>query len=232
MAASVSAPAAGQTRPAPAASKMYSGRRSRISGNPAAVTATSKSPCGHNSRPPRRTRACSPWPDASGHDAVDVVQEADNIEALPHETPTLVLGLIDDGAAPHEAVTGLVRHALRITDGLLPDPNALREQLDDLEETLTDYGDDAPDPADVELRLPPLDPKRPAHDLLEDLLTGIRACWLLHTEYDDLNDEDLGDAEDWDDEQAQEHQRHSREPFAQLVCEASAHRDRLIRRFQ
>ncbi|MFJ2189973.1 hypothetical protein ACIOJE_18870 [Kitasatospora sp. NPDC087861] len=97
--------------------------------------------------------------DASGHDPVHVVQEADNIEALPHETPTLVLGLID---APREAVTGLVRHALHITDGLLPDPDAFREQLDELKETLAEYGgDDGPDLADVELRLTPLDPKRP-----------------------------------------------------------------------
>ncbi|WP_380280430.1 hypothetical protein [Kitasatospora purpeofusca] len=121
-----------------------------------------------------------------------------------------------------------MRHALRITDGLLSDPNALREQLDDLEKTLADYGDDAPDLADVELRLTPLDPQRPARDLLEDLLTGIHACWLLHTEYDELDDEDLGDAEDWDDEQAEQHQRRSRERFAQLVREAAAHRDRLI----
>ncbi|MFD8478522.1 hypothetical protein [Kitasatospora sp. NPDC059673] len=167
--------------------------------------------------------------DASGHDAVDVVQEADNIEALPHETPTLVLGLIDAGATPYEAVTNLVRHALRITDGLLPDPDALREQLDDLEETLADYGDDAPDLADVELRLTPLDPKRPARDLLEDLLTGIHACWLLHTEYDDLDDEDDDtSAEVWTDEQAEQHQRRSRKRFAQLVREATAHREPLV----
>ncbi|WP_406112031.1 hypothetical protein [Kitasatospora purpeofusca] len=164
--------------------------------------------------------------EASGYEPVQVVLEADNIESLPHETPTLVLGLIDDGATPHQAVTGLVRHAMHITDGLLPDPTALREQLDDLEETVTEYtGDDEPDLEDIALRLTPLDPKRPARDLLEDLLTGIHACWLLHSEYDEV----LGDAEDWDDEQAEEHQRRSRERFAQLVRETAAHHhDRLI----
>ncbi|WP_328954435.1 hypothetical protein [Kitasatospora purpeofusca] len=167
--------------------------------------------------------------DASGHDSTQVVLEADNIESLPHETPTLVLGLIDDGATPHDAVTGLVRHAMHVADGLLPDPTALREQLDDLEETLADYGDDAPDLADVELRLTPLDPRRPARDLLEDLLTGIHACWLLHTEYDDLDDEDDGtSAEDWTDEQAEQHQRRSRERFAELVRENAAHREPLV----
>ncbi|MGW7441936.1 Voldacs domain-containing protein [Kitasatospora sp. NPDC054795] len=167
--------------------------------------------------------------DASGHDPEQVVEEADNIEALPHETPTIVLGLIESGATPREAVTGLVRHAMRIADGLLPDPDSLREQLDDLEETLADYGDDAPDLADVELRLTPLDPKRPARDLLEDLHTGIHACWLLHTQYDDLDDEDDDtSAEDWTDEQAEQHQQRSRERFAQLVRETATHREPLI----
>ncbi|MFF3007790.1 hypothetical protein ACFVTF_33880 [Kitasatospora sp. NPDC057940] len=39
------------------------------------------------------------------------------------------------------------------TNGLLLDPDALREQPDELEETVADYGDDAPDLADIELRL-------------------------------------------------------------------------------
>ncbi|WP_328954408.1 hypothetical protein [Kitasatospora purpeofusca] len=171
--------------------------------------------------------------EASGYEPTQVVLEADNIESLPHETPTLALGLIDDGATPHQAVTGLVRHATHITDGLLPDPTALREQLDDLEETVAEYtGEVEPDLADIALRLTPLDPKRPARDLLEDLLTGIHACWLLHSEYDEDDTEGLGtadEAEDWDDEQAEQHQHASRERFAQLVRETAAHhRDRLI----
>ncbi|WP_407987562.1 hypothetical protein [Kitasatospora sp. CMC57] len=170
--------------------------------------------------------------DASGQDPTMVVRAADDIEALPHETPTLVLGLIDDGASPHEAVTGLVRHAMHITDGLLPDPTALREQLDDLEETVAEYtGEDEPDLENIALRLTPLDPKRPARDLLEDLLTGIHGCWLIHSEYEDLDEEDLDldDDGEWDDEQAEQRQRAGRERFAQLVREAAAqHRDRLI----
>ncbi|MFD5920893.1 hypothetical protein ACFVYP_28410 [Kitasatospora sp. NPDC058201] len=66
-------------------------------------------------------------------------------------------------------------------------------------------------------------PQAPARDLLKDLLTGIHDCWLLHSEYDDLDtDEVLGDAEDWDDEQAEEHQRRSRDRFAQLLRDAAA----------
>ncbi|MFE2972096.1 hypothetical protein ACFXKC_52795 [Streptomyces sp. NPDC059340] len=171
--------------------------------------------------------------EASGLNPAQVVLEADNIEALPHETPTLVIGLISDGVTPHDAVTSLIGHAMHVADGLLPDPVALREQLDDLEETLAEYtGEDEPDLTDVALRLTPLDPRRPARDLLEDLLTGIHGCWLLHSEYDDLgHDEeaDTDDVEEWDDEQAEQHQNGSRERFAQLVRDTAAHhRDRLI----
>ncbi|MFJ4680337.1 hypothetical protein [Kitasatospora sp. NPDC088783] len=173
--------------------------------------------------------------EATGEDPTQVVLEADDIEALPHETPTLVLGLIQDGATPYEAVAALVRHAMHITDGLLLDPVALRDQLEDFEETVAEHtGEDDPDLDDVAVRLTPLDPKRPARDLLEDLLAGIHGCWLLHSAHDgpDEDDEDdgLGDTQDRDDdEQAVAHQRRSRERFARLVrAAAAAHRDRLI----
>ncbi|MFJ2607945.1 hypothetical protein ACIO13_23665 [Streptomyces sp. NPDC087425] len=171
--------------------------------------------------------------ETSGLSPTQVVLEADNIEALPHETPTLVLDLIDQGVSPNEAVTGLVRHAMHVADGLLPDPTALREQLDELEETLAeDAGEEKPDLTGLALRLTPLDPKRPARDLLEDLLTGIHGCWLLHDEFAGLEDNDasgIGEAEEWDDEQAEQQQTRSRERFAHFVRETAVHqRDRLI----
>ncbi|MGW3043983.1 hypothetical protein ACWC9T_28950 [Kitasatospora sp. NPDC001159] len=170
--------------------------------------------------------------DASGQNPTAVLLEADDIEALPHETPTLVLEILDSGASPNDAVTTLVRHAMHVADGLLPDPAALREQLDDFEDTLAEYtGDDEePDIEDVALRLTPLDPKRPARDLLEDLLAGIHGCWLLHSEYDELDNEEEDDTENGDEErEAEAHQHHSRARFAQLVRAAAArNRDRLI----
>ncbi|MFJ7244395.1 hypothetical protein ACIQWA_07060 [Kitasatospora sp. NPDC098652] len=169
--------------------------------------------------------------EASGHSPTAVLFEADNIEALPHETPTLVLQLLKAGASPYDAVTGLVRHALHIADGLLPDPAGLREQLEDIDDALAQHTGPDTDPEDTGLRLTPLDPKRPAPDLLEDLLAGIHGCWLLHEEYDRLDDEDdFGDDEDRDDdEQAGQQQDRSRSDFAHLVREvAAAHRNRLI----
>ena len=168
--------------------------------------------------------------EASGLDPTRVVLEADNIEELPHESPTLVLGLIYDGVSPYDAVTSLVRHAMQVTDGVLPDPTALREQLDDLHETLARHsGEEEPDLTDVALRLTPLDPQRPACDLLEDLLTGIHGCWLLHSEYENLDHDDSDDVEEWDDTRAELEQNRSRERFAELVRDtATRHRGRLI----
>ncbi|WP_406205506.1 hypothetical protein OH807_30985 [Kitasatospora sp. NBC_01560] len=123
-----------------------------------------------------------------------------------------------------------MRHALHVADGLLPDPAGLREQLEDLDEALAEHTGPDSDPEDTGLRLTPLDPKRPARDLLEDLLAGIHDCWLLHEEYDELDDEDDLDHENRDDAEhaGQPHDR-SRGHFAQLVREAAAaHRDRLV----
>ncbi|MFJ8043653.1 hypothetical protein ACIRBX_24445 [Kitasatospora sp. NPDC096147] len=174
----------------------------------------------------------------SGHLAVDAVREADTIESLPYETPTLVLELIEAGASPYDVVTGLVRHALLVADGVLPDPAAFREQLEEAEELLAAYAegaeeDEESDGADEDgLRLTPLDPKRPALDLLEDLLTGIQGCWLLHDEYAEPLDEDGADG-DADAEEAEARaearQNRAREGFAALVRSVAAqHRDRLV----
>jgi hypothetical protein len=171
--------------------------------------------------------------EASGQDPTQVVLEADNIEELPHRTPTVVLELISDGASARAAVTTLVRHALHVADGLLADPLALRDQLDGLEEEVAQYtGQDEPDLTDVAVSLTPLDPKRPARDLLEDLLSGIHGCWLLYSECDDFEDDaqsGTDDGEEWSDAQAEAHDRRCRERFADLVRDkANDHPDRLV----
>ncbi|MEU4117742.1 hypothetical protein AB0F71_24995 [Kitasatospora sp. NPDC028055] len=164
--------------------------------------------------------------EATGHSPTTLLFEADNIEALPHETPTHVLELLEAGTSPYDAVTGLVRHALRIADGLLPDPAGLREQLDDIDDDLAQHTGPDTDPEDTGLRLTPLDPQRPAPDLLEDLLAGIRGCWLLHEEYDE---DGFGDNEDQDDDEHTGQPGIDRSRFARLVREAAAtNRDRLI----
>lgn len=141
--------------------------------------------------------------EASGVPPVSVVVTADDIEALPHETPTQVLELIHAGVGPRDAVCGLVRGALRLADGLVPDYRTLVEQIAHTEQLIAEHGIHDPAIAPAlrnELRLTPLDPSRPAPDLLEDLLEGIRACWLIYTEHAEFEDDELEDDGDWADE--------------------------------
>ncbi len=133
-------------------------------------------------------------------DPVDVVREADDIEALPVTTPTLVLARLVGGETPHDVVVDLVTGAMRVANGEVPDLVALLSALDEVRQ--------APgfDPASTALSLTPLDPTRPALDRLEDLLSGIRACWLL----------------------AEEHGWDENDFVDEVRSEALAHHDRLI----
>jgi hypothetical protein len=168
-------------------------------------------------------------------DPVYVVAAADDIEALAHETPTVVLELMAEGASPREAVTALIRDALLVAEGLVPDAEGLVQAVEDAlvqterlreEEGLVEA-------VLAGIRATPLDPARPALDLLEDLLTGIHGCWLIYDEYaaanitvdhdgdeDDLDDMD--DMDDMDDEEA------DTSAFLELVrVQAAEHPQRL-----
>lgn len=136
---------------------------------------------------------------ASGSDPTTVVTEADDIEALAHQTPTLVLELMAEGATPRQVVSDLIADAMLAARGLVPDPVAVADAVEDAEAQVEL-------PQDVDLaqalagaiRTTPLDPARPALDLLEDLLAGIHGCWLIYDEttVDDADvDEDLADEE-------------------------------------
>jgi hypothetical protein len=145
---------------------------------------------------------------ASGFAPTQIIVEADNIEALAHETPTIVLELLQLGLSPYETVTGLVRGAMTAAEGRIPDLGELLDQIAQAEELAEQHQDrHLRDALLNELRTTPLDPNRPAHDLLEDLLDGIRGCWLIYQDNTDPEDEDA---------------------FADAVrAEANANRDRL-----
>ncbi|WP_030171761.1 hypothetical protein [Spirillospora albida] len=161
---------------------------------------------------------------AAGLDPADVVREADNIEALPHETPTAVLDLMAEEVSPYRAVTGLISDAVRVSEGLLPDVDALLERLTFTEEVAEKFGHREPNLRErllSEMRTTPLDPSRPAQDLLEDLLSGIYACWLIFSE--DADDEGIGD-DDYHDAL----RRRKRDAFMDAVrAEADLNSDRL-----
>jgi len=137
----------------------------------------------------------------SGIDATSVVVEADNIEALPHETPTAVLEEVAAGRAPHRVVTKMIRDAMCVAEGRVPDAVDLIGRVAELVELAGRYEPDDPKLRETllkQMRITPLDPTRPAVDLLEDLLEGIHACWLLYQEY--YEDDEDGDADDWDED--------------------------------
>ncbi|MFC5180466.1 hypothetical protein [Actinomadura harenae] len=123
-----------------------------------------------------------------------IVQEADNIEALPYRTPTTVLELMEQGLSPYGAVTRLLAEAMAVAEGLVHDVDELQDRFTELEELAARHSDRDPNFRAVlfsEVRLTTLDPARPAQDLLEDLLYGIRACWLLYSEsaHEDFDDQ-------------------------------------------
>ncbi|MGW4411375.1 hypothetical protein ACWEJ6_45610 [Nonomuraea sp. NPDC004702] len=162
--------------------------------------------------------------ESTGLPATQLVVEADNIEALPHETPTLVLELMADGATPRQAVMPLIRDALRVAEGEIPDITALQQHIAAAEQLLDKQRNDQPKPSldALGLRITPLDPGRPALDLLEDLLSGIRGCWLLYAE----DATELDEPEDLDEEDWQK--RRTATFFAEVREEAAAHRERLL----
>jgi hypothetical protein len=167
----------------------------------------------------------------------NVVLESDNIEALPHTSPTRVLELLDSGLRPYEAVTSLIRDAMRVADGEIPDVDALSEAIDEARDLADQYADkDSETRAEImSLRLTPLDPRRPAPDLLEDLLLGIRGCWLLYGEYADsasiqpISDADALEDEDPDYGDDDELDEAITESFlAEVRTKAQAARDELL----
>ncbi|MFI7707488.1 hypothetical protein [Nonomuraea sp. NPDC049480] len=121
----------------------------------------------------------------AGLPATQIVTEAANISVLPYQTPTLVLELVADGASPRQAVMPLIRNALRVAEGKIPDITALKQRITAAEQLLDKWRDDQPELSldALDLRITLLDPGRPALDLLEDLLSGIRGCWLLYAVY-------------------------------------------------
>ncbi|MGR6918013.1 hypothetical protein ACU635_27540 [[Actinomadura] parvosata] len=160
----------------------------------------------------------------AGLPTTQIVAEADNIEALPHETPTLVLELMADGASPRQAVMPLIRDALRVAEGEIPDITALQQRIATAEQLLGKQREDQPQPSldALDLRITPLDPARPALDLLEDLLSGIRGCWLLYAE----DATEVNETEDLDDEEW--HKRRTAAFFTEVREAAAADRERLL----
>ncbi|MFQ6396297.1 hypothetical protein ACLMAJ_22835 [Nocardia sp. KC 131] len=144
--------------------------------------------------------AAAHWLDAAaevagelaGVPTVDVVVEADDIEALQVETPTLMLERLGAGETPTDVVVDLIAEAMAVAEGHVPAPWAVVGRVAEIEEQARKFDLDADtrEALLAEFRISRLDPVRPALDLLEDLLDGIRGCLLLYTAHS------IGDADD------------------------------------
>jgi hypothetical protein len=132
--------------------------------------------------------------------------------------------MLEAGESPRSVVVGLVRAAMTVAEGKIPDPESLIDEIEQAQERAEKYGlGDQELLAELMPRLTPLDPARPAHDLLEDLVDGIRGCHLLYRESADYTDHDPEDGIDGDEEDAVE-----TEFLDALREEASSHQDRIL----
>ncbi|MFR9749946.1 hypothetical protein ACL02S_02800 [Nocardia sp. 004] len=120
----------------------------------------------------------------------DVVAEAEGVESLHVETPTLVLERLAAGDTPTEVVLDLIAEAMAVGEGRISAPWDFVARVAEIEAQAHRFGVDA-DTRQTMLtgfRISRLDPARPALDLLEDLLDGIRGCLLLYSAHIDADD--------------------------------------------
>jgi hypothetical protein len=116
-----------------------------------------------------------------------VFSESDNVEACSVDVPQIVVAAIHEGdVAPHDIVTVLLRGAAQVRDGEIPDLDELVHQVVEAQEQAENYPDELREQAYQALmptHLTPLDPRRPARDLLEHLLDGLQSAnTLFHAE--------------------------------------------------
>jgi hypothetical protein len=101
-------------------------------------------------------------------DFIEVIRLADDIQPVPIRSLSAFLELTEFEDHPRPAVLALIQEAMLVADGYDPGESG------DLQDEDADDED-----GDEPKRLCALDPTRPAHDLLEDLLAGINAAWLV-----------------------------------------------------
>ncbi|MFI5937847.1 hypothetical protein [Actinoplanes sp. NPDC051494] len=128
--------------------------------------------------------------EVSGKTSEDAVMTADDSQRTSAALLLSVVRLVDSGNTPQAVATLLVSRALQFAGSSALSVRAIQEQVDyAVNESI--HGVDLDD---VEVTLSPLDPKRPALNLLEAALDGIDACraaYDLHIDrpanFDDLD---------------------------------------------
>ncbi|NUP03140.1 MAG: hypothetical protein HOV96_24750 [Nonomuraea sp.] len=119
------------------------------------------------------------------------IAEVDNLKAPAQQSLTEVMSAMSGGASPRHAVMPMIRNALHVAEGHLYDVAEAKHRIGVAEELIDRARTDHPDlgigPSAVYLPITPLNPARPALDLLENLLYGIRSCWLTFAQHADAS---------------------------------------------
>lgn len=103
---------------------------------------------------------------------------------------------IENGESAQEVIIDLVREAMTAAEGRVPDPRRIAAQIEQAAIQARTYARAGEDQKRLhaellrEIRICLLDPRRPAQDLLDDLVAGIHGCWLMYAEASDLDYDD------------------------------------------
>ncbi|MEO3873735.1 hypothetical protein ABGB18_33405 [Nonomuraea sp. B12E4] len=109
---------------------------------------------------------------------------------LAIESLTEITAVLSAGDRPRHVVMPLIRNALHIAEGRLRGITETQHRITAAEELIEKARSDHPElrlgPDTIYLPLTPLNPTRPAPDLLDNLLHGIKTCWQLYQQHADL----------------------------------------------
>ncbi|MEU6727145.1 hypothetical protein ABZ917_25860 [Nonomuraea wenchangensis] len=118
------------------------------------------------------------------HPAQIVAAADQRFKPLAFESLTEVVSGLGAGVRPRQVVMTLVRNALHVGEGHLLGIIEARHRINAAERLIGEIHAEHPELAvgadTVHLPLTPLDPGRPAPDLLENLLHGVQSCWRFY----------------------------------------------------
>ncbi|MGP3919002.1 hypothetical protein [Nonomuraea sp. 10N515B] len=154
-----------------------------------------------------------------------IITEVDRVKALAHDSLAEIVGAMNAGSSPWQAVMPMIRSALHVAEGHFRGVAEAKQRISAAEDLIVRAHDNHPELGlsldSVYLSISPINPARPALDLLENLLSGIRSCWVLYTQYADTFS---GREADVDPPQ----HRHTEAFIADVRQAAAARRDQLL----
>ncbi|MGI5286342.1 hypothetical protein ACQEVF_23790 [Nonomuraea polychroma] len=118
-----------------------------------------------------------------------LLTEVDRVKAAARDSLAEIIGAMNAGSSPWQAVMPMIRNALHVAEGHLRGVAQAKHRISAAEDLISRAHDNHPELdlglESVYLPISPINPSRPALDLLENLLTGIHSCWALYTHYAD-----------------------------------------------